>query len=96
MANAPDGIQDYDASITWEHDWATHLATVGRTINTATVSCATAGITITGTTNTTTMVTFRLAATGFSTPTIVNVTTEVTLDNGDVDQRDMRILLTNT
>ena len=91
-----DGTQDYDAGITWEYDMADHLTEVGRTIDTATVTCDNVAATITGETNSTTTVTFHLATSGLTVPTILKLVITPTYDNNDTDPRTVRIQITNT
>lgn len=88
--------QDPGASVTYNDDWTAHLAKVGRTISTATVT-ASDGAVVTNKTSTTTGVMFRLAVNAVTgTPKDITTTTTVTLDNGDVDVRHHTIQVTNT
>lgn len=92
-----DATQDFTAKKTYLDNWTAHLGVVGRTISTATVAVTGAAV-ITGTSNTTTGVLFRLDTTAVSrtAPSTVYVTTTVTLDNGDIDARTYSIGVTTT
>lgn len=92
-----DATQDFTAKKTYLDNWTVHLGVVGRTIASATVT-VTAPAVITGTSNTTTGVLFRLDTTAVpsTAPTTVYVKTTVTLDNGDIDARTYSIGVTNT
>lgn len=91
--------QDYSASITWVSDWTNHLATNdGLTISSATVTSSDVRVTV-GTatvTGTGTGVKFRVSQTGITIPTQVVCVVQVTLSNGDVDERDFPIKFRET
>lgn len=90
--------QDFAAVLDRTFDWSTRIASMAGTpaLSSATVTCATTGVSVASVTVVSPTVTFRLSATGLTAPVIAPVVCHVVFADGQEDEWTMNVQFTNT